>query len=230
MGLTTSRETTPPQEDDSSSGESGTGSSHAHGNGNGNGHRTSSDRGEGNSTTMFTWNHGGQMVFVTGSWDNWEKKTALTRDPATGNHSVGLNLLPKDGTGVSYKYFVDGNWECNPSQPTRTDERGNTNNYLTICVPATDTATAQKEQISEPAYHSRLPSLASPASAAMAGDVPTLPRLLAPTKNLRKTHTIAPHIFVDRLFCSQGDPNVKTLSLQSRYQAKIITTIFVTPA
>lgn len=241
MGLSTSRVSTPPQEDGSSSGESVNG-------------RGASDSGR--EETVFTW-CGGQTVFVTGSWDHWEKKTALIRDPATGVHSVGLTL-PLDvdmdmdmnvnsnitSKEYSYKFFVDGNWQCNPSQPTRTDDRGNTNNYLTVhkdlpdtpgttytadTADTSDTADTTDTSTPEP-YHSLLPTLVSPSQSAMAGDVPVLPRLLAPTRNVRKTNSIAPHIFVDRLFCSKGDPDVKTLSLQSRYQAKIITTVYVTPA
>lgn len=226
MGLTTSRLSTPPQEDGSSSGESGSGSAHGNGNGADNPGTSGGTAGSsGVASTLFTWNFGGRSVFVTGSWDNWDKKTRMQYDSTTGTHTARLtHRLPEDGAALTYKFFVDGNWKCNRAQPTRTDERGNTNNYLTIST---------SEVSEEPEYHSRLPSLASDSSSAgSAADVPTLPRLLAPTNNLLRTHSIAPHIFVDRLFSassSSSDPNTRELSMRFRYQAKVIETVFITP-
>lgn len=58
------------------------------------------------TTTDFKWEFGGHSVYVTGSWDDWSMKVALSRTtpcPFTAVLSLPLGTF-------QYKFIVDGNW------------------------------------------------------------------------------------------------------------------------
>lgn len=80
---------------------------------------------------VFTWNFGGARVFVVGAWDGWGERTQMSRD---GSTFIAVLYLPC-GQTFQFKYFVDDNWQCNPSLPTQTDSQGNTNNVVDVTHP-----------------------------------------------------------------------------------------------
>lgn len=57
--------------------------------------------------TEFKWSFGGHSVYVTGAWDDWRVKAALSR--SSPHHFVTVLALPV-GT-YQYKFIVDGNWK-----------------------------------------------------------------------------------------------------------------------
>lgn len=58
------------------------------------------------TTTEFKWDFGGHSVYVTGAWDDWNMKVALSR--TTPFDFTAVLSLPL-GT-FQYKFIVDGNW------------------------------------------------------------------------------------------------------------------------
>lgn len=59
------------------------------------------------TTTEFVWSFGGSSVYVTGAWDDWRVKAALSRTSPTDFTAV---LALPIGT-FQYKFIVDGNWK-----------------------------------------------------------------------------------------------------------------------
>eukprot|EP00178_Gracilaria_changii_P016347 TRINITY_DN464_c0_g1_i1.p1 TRINITY_DN464_c0_g1~~TRINITY_DN464_c0_g1_i1.p1 ORF type:complete len:106 (-),score=15.41 TRINITY_DN464_c0_g1_i1:1034-1351(-) len=57
--------------------------------------------------TEFKWSNGGYSVYITGAWDEWSRKTQLSRThPAEYATVLALPV----GT-FQYKFIVDGNWK-----------------------------------------------------------------------------------------------------------------------
>ena len=75
--------------------------------------------------TTFEWDNGGNNVYVTGSFCNWDQFFLMKKDSGK-NFTFTLNL-PKGYH--QYKFKVDGEWKFNPKFPTNNDH-GNINNYI----------------------------------------------------------------------------------------------------
>ncbi|KAF9427847.1 hypothetical protein BGZ76_002155, partial [Entomortierella beljakovae] len=72
----------------------------------------------------FEWKQGGSIVFVTGTFDNWEKTTVLSRSRnSQGGFETTLNL-PRTQK-ILFKFIVDDNWVCSDEYATERDEYGN---------------------------------------------------------------------------------------------------------
>jgi len=75
--------------------------------------------------TSFKWTHGGNTVFLTGTFTAWKDHYPLQK---VGNEFTGILRLPRGK--YYYKFIVDGEWRFSPSDPTIRDELGNTNNIV----------------------------------------------------------------------------------------------------
>ncbi|KAI8336831.1 immunoglobulin E-set [Chlamydoabsidia padenii] len=74
------------------------------------------------------WKHGGQDVYVTGTFDDWKKSVRM--DKQTDGNFVA-RLPPNDHT-MWYKFVVDGIWKHDDDQPNEKDKDGNTNNVIHV--------------------------------------------------------------------------------------------------
>ncbi|KAF8972882.1 hypothetical protein BGZ46_009980 [Entomortierella lignicola] len=88
------------------------------------------------SLSDFQWRHGGSVVMVTGTFDNWEKSIILSRSADNqDNFEVSINV-PRSQI-VLFKFIVDGVWMCSDNYATEYDEQGNLNNVLpAACINA----------------------------------------------------------------------------------------------
>ena len=82
----------------------------------------------------FEWDQGGNSVYVTGSFCNWEQFFLMKKKP-NGHHSLTLKVTK--GL-IQYKFKVDEQWKCNEKFPI-TNDNGNKNNFIDttnweICV------------------------------------------------------------------------------------------------
>ena len=66
-----------------------------------------------------------QSILLAGSFNGWSSKVNMIFD-GMKNYWYANVTVPKGK--CYYKFVVDGNWMCNPKDPTETDESGNTNN------------------------------------------------------------------------------------------------------
>ena len=77
--------------------------------------------------TVFRWEHGGRHVYITGTFNNWERQIAMHR---SGNDFTYVHNLPKGKH--AFKFIVDDEWRYAPDQPTIADVDGRINNFIDI--------------------------------------------------------------------------------------------------
>ena len=77
--------------------------------------------------TVFKWEHGGRNVYITGTFNNWERQIPMHR---SGNDFSYVHNL-KRGTHA-FKFIVDDEWRFAPDQPTVADIEGRINNFIDV--------------------------------------------------------------------------------------------------
>jgi hypothetical protein len=77
---------------------------------------------------MFKWTHGGQRVYITGTFNNWASQgIPMVR---SGQEFYQVVQVAK---GVhEYKFMVDGEWKYSSDQPVLQDLSGNVNNVVDL--------------------------------------------------------------------------------------------------
>src|SRR5690554_6637447 len=81
--------------------------------------------------TAFTWKHGGKLVYLFGSFNNWKERIPMERT-GSGEFICTYNIPP----GVHhYGYFVDEEWKIDPESPTAVTVDGFTNNMIEVKEP-----------------------------------------------------------------------------------------------
>jgi len=77
--------------------------------------------------TVFKWEHGGRHVYITGTFNNWEKQIPMHR---SGNDFTYVHNLKRGKH--AFKFIVDDEWRFAPDQPTIADVEGRINNYIDV--------------------------------------------------------------------------------------------------
>ncbi|XP_033007036.1 5'-AMP-activated protein kinase subunit beta-2 isoform X1 [Lacerta agilis] len=77
--------------------------------------------------TVIRWTEGGKEVFISGSFNNWSAKIPLIK---SHNDFVAILDLPEGEH--QYKFFVDGQWVHDPSEPVVTSQMGTINNLIHV--------------------------------------------------------------------------------------------------
>ncbi|KAF8639797.1 hypothetical protein AX17_001056 [Amanita inopinata Kibby_2008] len=84
-------------------------------------------------------------VLVTGSFDDWSKSVRLTKGPAGFSGSIKIPWSEE----IAYKYYVDGKWELDDSQPKTVEPGGYVNNvYVAPCKPSTEESNGAEKDTS----------------------------------------------------------------------------------
>lgn len=77
--------------------------------------------------TVFKWEHGGKHVYITGTFNNWERQIPMHR---SGNDFSYVHNLKKGKH--AFKFIVDDEWRHAPDQPTIADIDGQINNFIDV--------------------------------------------------------------------------------------------------
>mmetsp|Transcript_24897 Transcript_24897/g.31245 ORF Transcript_24897/g.31245 Transcript_24897/m.31245 type:complete len:344 (-) Transcript_24897:2558-3589(-) len=77
--------------------------------------------------TVFRWEHGGRQVYVTGTFNNWQKQIQMHR---SGNDFTYIHNLKKGKH--AFKFVVDDEWRFAPDQPTVADVEGRITNFIDV--------------------------------------------------------------------------------------------------
>eukprot|EP00611_Tribonema_gayanum_P024042 TRINITY_DN5204_c0_g3_i1.p2 TRINITY_DN5204_c0_g3~~TRINITY_DN5204_c0_g3_i1.p2 ORF type:complete len:178 (+),score=52.86 TRINITY_DN5204_c0_g3_i1:170-703(+) len=77
--------------------------------------------------TVFRWEHGGRQVYITGTFNNWEKQIPMHR---SGNDFTYIHDLKRGKH--AFKFIVDDEWRFAPDQPTVADIEGRVNNFIDV--------------------------------------------------------------------------------------------------
>ena len=79
---------------------------------------------------QFIWKEGGNEVYITGTFCEWNKKYKMNKNE---NNFFEEKLNIPIGM-YEFKFIVDGNWKCSSYYPQKKDERGISNNYIDINI------------------------------------------------------------------------------------------------
>ncbi|VDO13100.1 unnamed protein product [Rodentolepis nana] len=77
--------------------------------------------------TVFRWNGGGHEIYVSGTFDNWQRKIPMARRKS--GHVVIVDCPPGRH---EYKFFIDGAWYHDPTKPMVDNEYGTRNNVVEV--------------------------------------------------------------------------------------------------
>ena len=77
--------------------------------------------------TVFKWEHGGRHVYITGTFNNWERQLPMHR---SGNDFTYVHNLKRGKH--AFKFIVDDEWRFAPDQPTIADIEGRINNFIDV--------------------------------------------------------------------------------------------------
>jgi len=176
--------------------------------------------------TVFSWNHGGQDVYLIGTFTNWKEKISMKQ---SHNDFTCIQTL-EPGT-YYYRYIVDGKWQTDPSQPMITDMNGEVNNVIEIKEQKKeDTIFAKKFVSPSPPgtygnYFEDLSDKQSPPSLP-----PHLLRALLNTAPPSADPTLLPlphHVMLNHLYSlPRKDEKMMIVGFTQRYKQKFVTTVF----
>ena len=113
----------------------------------------------------LAWNGGGDKIFVTGTFCNWEKKIKLPRN-RNGSPGFSANVHLPPGTH-HVKFLVDGDMVTSPDLPTTVDWTNILVNYIEVVAPLPEETQTQP---AEPAKPMPIPGAAITAGQATSTD------------------------------------------------------------
>mmetsp|Transcript_36843 Transcript_36843/g.92338 ORF Transcript_36843/g.92338 Transcript_36843/m.92338 type:complete len:260 (-) Transcript_36843:232-1011(-) len=180
---------------------------------------------------VFTWQHGGEEVYVTGTFNNWQERIPLHKSEK--DFTLIFDLQP--GT-YQYKFIVDGKWKHALDQAVTMDAIGNVNNYLEVKKPDTLTGDAPLSSSPHGTY-----GHVNPRREYYQGKVPPSmpPHLLHALLNTQPQPddpSLLPlphHVMINHLYSAHGssaDAEVEIFGVTHRYREKFITTVFYHPS
>jgi len=77
--------------------------------------------------TVFKWEHGGRNVYITGTFNNWDRRIPMHR---SGNDFSYVHNLKRGKH--AFKFIVDDEWRFAPDQPTVADVEGRVSNFIDV--------------------------------------------------------------------------------------------------
>jgi len=179
-------------------------------------------------SVVFTWNQGGQRVFLAASFNGWRDQIPMVR---SGNEFSVVHDLPR---GVhQYKFIVDDQWRFATDQPKTQDSAGNVNNVLDISTYTRFQAGLETEPM--PRYGQVIPELHD-----YTLDAPVIPLVLLkspfcavpprPESTGNPQLSIQTHAFCDHIYVKDRDNESvpTTIAVTHRYGQKYSTTVFAT--
>ncbi|CAO3617116.1 unnamed protein product [Cunninghamella blakesleeana] len=81
-----------------------------------------------NNSIEIHWKHGGNQVYLTGTFDQWQKTIRMEKQ-----NGEFLGTIPSSfssGKPIYYKFIVDDVWVYDVEKPTEKDPNGNINNVV----------------------------------------------------------------------------------------------------
>ncbi len=77
--------------------------------------------------TVFRWEHGGRNVYITGTFNNWDKQIPMH---CSGNEFTYIRDLKRGKH--AFKFIVDDEWRFAPDLLNMSDKEGRVNNYIDV--------------------------------------------------------------------------------------------------
>ncbi|XP_049638289.1 5'-AMP-activated protein kinase subunit beta-2 [Suncus etruscus] len=193
--------------------------------------------------TVIRWSEGGKEVFISGSFNNWSAKIPLIK---SHNDFVAILDLPEGEH--QYKFFVDGQWVHDPSEPVVTSQLGTINNLIHVKKSDFEVFDALKLDSMESSETSCRDLSSSPPgpygqemyvfrSEERFKSPPILPPhllqvILNKDTNISCDPALLPepnHVMLNHLYALSIKDSVMVLSATHRYKKKYVTTLLYKP-
>lgn len=191
--------------------------------------------------TVFRWTGAGKEVYISGSFNNWTNKIPLIRSQ---NNFVAIVDLPEGEH--QYKFYVDGLWTHDPTEPVVTNQLGTVNNIIQVkktdfevfdalmvdsqkCSDMSDLSSSPPGPYHQDAY--------TPKQEEKFKSPPILPpHLLQVILNKDTGISCDPallpepnHVMLNHLYALSIKDGVMVLSATHRYKKKYVTTLLYKP-
>ncbi|CAM9242818.1 unnamed protein product [Phaeothamnion confervicola] len=178
--------------------------------------------------TVFRWEHGGRQVYITGTFNNWERQIPMHR---SGNDFTYIHNLKKGKH--AFKFIVDDEWRFAPDQPTVADIEGRVNNFIDVSefeayTGEDDFAAARGRAEAEEQYGQFTPDIDE-----YTKEPPPLPphlRHIILNKNAPANDPTAlpvpQHVALNHLYCTAIKDGMMVLGMTQRYKQKFVTTVY----
>lgn len=180
--------------------------------------------------TVFRWQHGGDDVYVTGTFNNWQEQAC--RMHPSGHDFTFILDLPRGRH--AYKFLVDGEWRFAPEQCKAADANGHIHNYIDL----TDFKTHGESEKLRRSQIERLGSITGgiysreiPPLFEYSGEPPPLPPhlrhiILNQRPSEDKRELSEPHVVtLNHLYCTAMKHGLMVLGTSSRYKRRFVTTV-----
>lgn len=177
---------------------------------------------------VFKWEHGGRNVFITGTFNGWDKQCPMHR---SGNDFTYIANLTR-GKHM-YKFVVDDDWRFAPDQLTMADVEGNVNNYVDVSdfEPLSDfdgSKAKDDDEDPENPYSRYIPEIDE-----YTKEPPPLPPHLrhiilnkAPPTVDGRLLPVPQHVALNHLYCTAIKDGMMVLGITNRYKQKFVTTVY----
>ncbi|OWZ02518.1 5'-AMP-activated protein kinase, beta subunit [Phytophthora megakarya] len=182
---------------------------------------------------VFKWEHGGRNVFITGTFNGWDKQCPMHR---SGNDFTYIANLTR-GKHM-YKFVVDDDWRFAPDQLTMADVEGNVNNYVDVSefAPLSDfdgKRLQDDDEDPENPYARYIPEIDE-----YTKEPPPLPphlRHIILNKALAAHYLeqvdgrllpVPQHVALNHLYCTAIKDGMMVLGITNRYKQKFVTTVY----
>ncbi|XP_039078555.1 LOW QUALITY PROTEIN: 5'-AMP-activated protein kinase subunit beta-1-like [Hyaena hyaena] len=192
--------------------------------------------------TVFRWGGGGKEVYLSRSFNNWSK-LPLTRSHNNFNNFVAILDLPEGEH--QYKFFVDGQWTHDPSEPIVTSQLGTVNIiqvnktdfevFDALMVDSQKCSDVSELSSSPPGPYHQEPYVSKPEEQFKAPPI-LLPHLLQVILNKDTGISCDPallpepnHIMLNHLYELSTKDGVMVLSATHQYKKKYVTTLLYKP-
>ncbi|KAJ1450864.1 hypothetical protein M885DRAFT_531299 [Pelagophyceae sp. CCMP2097] len=178
--------------------------------------------------TVFRWEHGGRQVYVTGTFNNWEKQIAMHR---SGNDFTYIHNLQKGKH--AYRFVVDDEWRFAPDQQTVADIEGRINNFIDVSTFDAYTGDEnfllrRSRSVDADAYARAIPDLDE-----YTKDPPPLPPHLRhiilnkpPPCHDADALPVPQHVALNHLYCTAIKDGMMVLGVTLRYRQHACTTVY----
>jgi 5'-AMP-activated protein kinase regulatory beta subunit len=189
--------------------------------------------GEDTIPTVFRWEHGGRQVYITGTFNDWNKQIPMHR---SGNDFTYIHNLKRGKH--AFKFVVDDEWRFAPDQATVADIEGRINNFIDVSDFKAyngdkdfEAKTNAGVQDDEGKYSSNMPDLDE-----YTKEPPPLPPHLrhiilnkAPQLNDTSALPVPQHVALNHLYCTAIKDNMMVLGITQRHKTKFVTTVYYLP-
>jgi len=179
--------------------------------------------------TVFKWEHGGRNVYITGTFNNWERQIPMHR---SGNDFSYVHNLQRGKH--AFKFVVDDEWRFAPDQPTVADIEGRINNFIDVSefTPYTGDENffekSKERKIPDFEFRQNIPDLDE-----YTKEPPALPPHLRHIILNREAPTADPlalpvpqHVTLNHLYCTAIKDGMMVLGATQRYKEKHATIVY----